>query len=169
MRKHLPLVFAVSAVFLASLLLATGPPRPVDRIITVDAERYAYTPAVIKVNKGDRITLRLRARDVTHGFYLEGYDLDAKARPETPTFWVRRPSTGEEFRSVGEVKITADREGKFRYRCSTTCGSMHPFMQGELIVRPNRLFPLSILAAVGVAVTSLISFARGAAPSPRAQ
>ena len=137
--------------------------KPMDHVITVEAQQYGYTPAVIRVNKGDRITLRLKAKDVTHGFYLEGYDLDAKARPEMPSFWVRRPSTGEEYRTTEEVHFVADHEGKFRYRCSTTCGYMHPFMQGELIVAPNRLFPISVLLAIGLSFVSLIWFATGEA------
>lgn len=136
-------------------------PRPVDRTITVVAQKYGYSPAVIKVNKGDRITLRLSAKDVTHGFFLEGYDLDAKARPEMPTFWARKPSSGEDFQTVEEVHFVADHEGKFRYRCSVTCGSMHPFMQGEFIVEPNRLFPASILLSVGVTLLSLVWFVGG--------
>lgn len=134
--------------------------KPADRTITVEAQKYGYTPAVIKVNRGDRITLRFKAKDVTHGFFLEGYDLDGKARPEMPSFWVRRPSTGEDFHPVEEITFVADHEGKFRYRCSTTCGYMHPFMQGELIVAPNRLFPASILLALATTVLTLLWFAQ---------
>ena len=49
--------------------------------------------------------------------------------------------------------IVAEREGKFRLRCSKVCGSLHPFMLGELIVEPNgpwwRAVGLTILAAAG--------------------
>lgn len=155
---------AVGAVALLTLgaLLVIGwkQPTPVERSITVEAQQYGYTPSVIKVNKGDRVTVRLKAKDVTHGFFLEGYDLDAKARPEMPTFWARRPSTGEDYQTVEEISFVADHEGKFRYRCSTTCGYMHPFMQGELIVRPNRLFPISIVLSIAVTGLSLLWFAR---------
>jgi heme/copper-type cytochrome/quinol oxidase subunit 2 len=96
------------------------------------------------------------AKDVTHGFYLEGYDLDAKVRPENPTFWLRHPSQGEEYEEVEEIIFTADRTGKFRYRCSITCGSMHPFMQGELIVRPNYLYSTSIGLLLGLGVAMFI-------------
>lgn len=145
----------------ALLLLGWKQPRPTERSITIEAQKYGYTPAVIKVNKGDRVTLRLKAKDVTHGFFLEGYDLDAKARPEMPLFWVRRPSKEEDYRTVEEISFVADQEGKFRYRCSTTCGYMHPFMQGELIVQPNRLLPASILLSLGLTALSLLWFARG--------
>lgn len=158
--------FAILAGTLAALIAGTvlwqglGRPQPVERSLTLEAQKYGYTPAVIRVNRGDRITLRLKAKDVTHGFFLEGYDIEAKARPEMPLFWMRRPSTGEDYRTVEEIHFVADREGKFRYRCSVTCGYMHPFMQGELIVGPNRLFSTSILLAVAVTLLSLVWFAR---------
>lgn len=147
---------------LAATLLLPGllRPKPAERVVTVEAHKYGYEPAVLHVNRGDRITLRFTARDVTHGFYLEGYDLEAKARPEMPSFWVRRPSTGEDFHAVDHVTFVAEREGKFRFRCSTTCGYMHPFMQGELIVQPNRLFPASIVLSLATTVLSLLWFAR---------
>ncbi len=125
---------------------------PQQRSLTITAHKYAYDPPVLEVNRGDRVRIRLVARDVTHGFYLEGYDLDAKARPDNPTFWLRRPSQGEAYEEVKEISFVADRTGKFHYRCSITCGYMHPFMQGELIVRPNYLYPasLGLLAALAV-------------------
>ncbi len=160
-NKFRLMVGLVLLVILGALLfLGWRQPAPADRTITIEAQKYGYTPAVVKVNKGDRIILRLKAKDVTHGFFLEGYDLDAKARPEMPLFWARRPSTGEDYRTVEEVSFTASHEGKFRYRCSVTCGYMHPFMQGELIVQPNRLFPASILLSIGVTLLSLLWFVR---------
>lgn len=163
-RRWRPILvaFAILAVAIVAGFLTIGraTPKPTNRTITVLAEKYGYTPAVIRVNKGDRITLRLKAKDVTHGFYLESYDLEAKARPEMPDFWVRNPSKGEEFRTVSEVKFVASHEGKFRFRCSTTCGYMHPFMQGELIVAPNRLYPASALLSVSTAFLMLLWFGR---------
>lgn len=161
-KRGLALAVGVVALLLLGTVLVLGwsQPKPVDRLITVEAQQYGYTPAVIKINKGDRVTLRLKAKDVTHGFFLEGYDIDAKARPEMPSFWMRHPSTGQDYETVEQISFVADKEGKFRYRCSTTCGYMHPFMQGELIVQPNRLFPASVLAAVGLTVLSLFWFAR---------
>ena len=128
---------------------------PGERNITITAHKYAYDLPVLLLNRGDRVRIRLVARDVTHGFYLEGYDLDAKARPDNPTFWLRHPSRGEAYEEVREISFVADRTGKFRYRCSITCGYMHPFMQGELIVRPNYLYSTSLGLLLTLAVGML--------------
>lgn len=139
---------------------ALGRAAPQERTLTITAHKYAYDPPVLRVNRGDRLHIRLVAKDVTHGFYLEGYDLDAKARPDNPTFWVRRPSTGEDYQEVEEISFVADRPGKFHYRCSLTCGYMHPFMQGELIVAPNYLYPTSLGLSLALGVALLLVWRR---------
>jgi heme/copper-type cytochrome/quinol oxidase subunit 2 len=149
-----------SAGFLAAHP-ALAPAQERDLVIT--AHKYGYDPAVVHVNRGDRVRIRLVAKDVTHGFYLEGYDLDAKVRPENPTFWLRQPSAGEKYHEVEDMEFVASRTGKFRYRCSTTCGYMHPFMQGELIVSPNYLFSTSVGLSIGLAAGMLLFFRRATA------
>jgi plastocyanin len=139
---------------------------PQERVITITARKYGYEPAVLKVNRGDRLRIRLVAKDVTHGFYLEGYDVDAKARPENPTFWLRKPSKGPEYQEVEEISLVANRAGKFHYRCSITCGYMHPFMQGELIVRPNYLFPTSLGLSAGLVLAMMMVVRRPPAGEP---
>ena len=135
-----------------------GTGEPQQRSFVIKARKYAFDPSRLEVNRGDRITIRLEATDVTHGFYLEGHDIDAKFRPDMPTFWLRHPSQNpEEYEEVEEVSFVADRTGKFRYRCSITCGTMHPFMQGELIVRPNYLFSGSVGLAVSLTFVMLMS------------
>jgi plastocyanin/ferredoxin len=140
------------------------------RTITVLARQYGYEPHRIVANVGDTVRLRLVSRDTVHGFYLEGYDLDAWIFPGRLAFELRRPSRGNQVEMVEEVLVRFDRPGKFRYRCSVVCGSMHPFMQGELVVRPNVPFAAG---AAGVALIALALIAsmfvpvRAAAPRRR--
>ncbi len=143
--------------------------HPQDRTFTVTAHKYAYEPSVLHVNRGDRVHIRLVAKDVTHGFYVEGYDLDATVRPDDPDFWLRHPSQGKngEYQQVQEISFVASHSGKFRYRCSMTCGYMHPFMQGELIVSPNSLFNTSIGLSLGLAAGLLLMFCRSGTEDPR--
>mgnify|MGYP001569928566 CR=1 FL=1 len=115
----------------------TGALAPATREISVTARQFAYTPETIVVNRGDHVILQLNSADVTHGFYLDVYGVTAEVSPGRPT----------------TVEFTADRAGKFRYRCSITCGPLHPFMIGELTVQPNYPYAaslgLTLVAAAG--------------------
>ena len=103
----------------------------------IRARQYAYAPGVVRVSQGERVTMVLEAEDVTHGLYVDRYGVDLVAVPGRPA----------------RASFVADRPGKFRLRCSKVCGSLHPFMLGELIVEPNapfwRAVGLAILAAIG--------------------
>ncbi|HID85868.1 MAG TPA: 4Fe-4S binding protein, partial [Anaerolineae bacterium] len=129
--------FAILVLF-APLPLHGG--RPVERHLTLEARSFAFEPGVIQVNQGDRVILELESVDVTHGIYLDGYGVEAVSEPG----------------HTARLEFVADRVGKFKYRCSMACGPLHPFMIGELIVRPNtpywRAMALALLATVGSVV-----------------
>jgi len=111
---------------------------PVIHRITMTAEQYAFDPPVLHVNQGDRVLLTLQASDVVHGFYLDGYGIKARVEPGVSQ----------------EVEFIADRVGKFRYRCSVSCGTLHPFMIGELVVSPNVAFARAVgLMLIALAAT----------------
>lgn len=150
------IVLAVSAVTAIAVFNRKGAIVPQERVFSIEARRYAYNPAIIRVNRGDKIVLKLRSKDVTHGFFLEGYDIDAKIRAQYPYFWVRHPSKHDDYEQAEEISFIADKPGKFRYRCSVTCGSFHPFMQGEFIVEPNFAYAASIGMVLGLAMVVLI-------------
>ena len=132
---------SLSVFIIAGLLVAFTPlpiPRdePTKRIFHVDASSFAFSPAELKVNPGDQVTIELTSSDVVHGLYLDGYDLQISADPGQTT----------------ELTFIADQVGNFRFRCSVTCGDLHPFMIGKLHVGPNLLLwrgaGLAILAAL---------------------
>ena len=141
---------AAASVAAAAAGAAAVPGRaamPRDRVFDVRARSFAFDPAVLRVNQGDRVTLRLHSSDVVHGFYLDGHDIDATVYPLRREFAVRTAGTRQ---VVDSVTFTASRTGKYRFRCSITCGAMHPFMVGELIVEPNRLWPSAGAAAMAL-------------------
>lgn len=152
-----PIAAAALGVIAAAAvgLIATGraDAEPVEHAIEVATSRYAFRPAVIRVRQGDTLRLRFAASDVVHGFYLEGHDLDVTIPPLSREVLVKR---GSSTMSAEEVVLVAARTGKFRYRCSKTCGAMHPFMVGELVVGPNRLFGGATGAAVGLLLAGLV-------------
>lgn len=92
-----------------------------DRLFEIRARKFEYTPNIITVDKGDRVTFRLISEDVTHGLYVDGYDVKTSAYP------------GQD----GNLTFVADKTGKFSFRCSVTCGEMHPYMIGYLRVGAN--------------------------------
>ncbi|MGB3701702.1 MAG: hypothetical protein WA997_10560, partial [Anaerolineales bacterium] len=53
---------------------------------------------------------------------------------------------------TNEISFIADQSGSFRFRCSVTCGDLHPFMIGKLHVGTNLLLwrgvGLAVLAAL---------------------
>src|SRR3990172_412427 len=105
---------------------------PGERYVRVEASSFEYAPAEIAVNPGDRVTIELASTDVVHGLSLDGYDLNTTADPGQPA----------------QLTFTADKTGAFRFRCSVTCGALHPFMIGKLTVGANDL----LWRAIGLAV-----------------
>ncbi len=132
-------------------LYASAAPR--DREITLRARQYAFDPSIIRVNKGDRVTLHLVSLDVSHGLYIDGYDITLHAEP--------REGAGEE----ATVTFVADRPGTFRMRCADTCGPLHPYMIGKIEVGPDLPFVGASAAALLIALLSML-YLRGAAKPP---
>ncbi|MDW7771967.1 MAG: hypothetical protein SCH71_03660 [Desulfobulbaceae bacterium] len=154
--RKLAAVIIFAACILGGLLwAASGKGQGQIRHFDILASQYAYAPHRLVVNQGDEVHLRLASVDVAHGFFMEGQDLDAVVFPGRLLFNVRDPSGKTSYIPREEVSFTADRFGKFRYRCSLTCGPLHPFMQGELIVRPN--YPLwgGLGGAAGILLAGL--------------
>lgn len=114
--------------------------EPIEREIRVMAKKFQYTPNIIEVNRGDRVTIKLYSEDVHHGFYLDGFDVQTSARPGEP----------------GSLSFTANKTGKFNFRCSVTCGAMHPYMIGYLRVKPDYRFFGATWILVGLGYIALV-------------
>lgn len=106
-----------------------------ERHVRVEASDQGFTPAVITANLGDRIVLELVATDVVHGLYVDGYDLNVTADPGQPAF----------------LTFVADRPGTYRFRCSVTCGALHPFLIGKLQVGSNEMLWRAIIISALIA------------------
>lgn len=152
-------VVIIGACMAGGALLAGAAHPPQDRTFHIVARKYAYEPPIIHVNRGDRVTLYLKSLDVTHGFYLDGYDLDVSITPDEKPL-LRHPSRKDPFVEAPEIHFVANKAGKFRYRCSQTCGFMHPFMIGEMVVAPNRPFTAGAGGAIGVMLAVLLAALR---------
>ena len=89
----------------------------------VVASRFEFEPATISVVEGDRVRLRLRSADRTHGLGIKAFRLKTLI-----------PKAGE-----ATVEFVADRAGTFEITCSEYCGTGHSRMKGRLIVLPGRV------------------------------
>lgn len=108
--------------------------HPTVRHITINATQFEYSPSTITINQGDVVQIQLVSDDVTHGFYLDSYGVSTAAPPGHPN----------------TVEFVADRVGTFRFRCSHTCGPLHPFMIGQLTITPASRANPGPFAATGV-------------------
>jgi len=136
------------------------------RRFDIQAKQYAYDPPRIVVNRGDEVRIRLASRDVVHGFFMEGHDLDAFIYPGRLLFNLRRTSLDGPYVPVEEMVFQARHCGKYRYRCSVTCGTLHPFMQGEMIVEPNYPYRAGMGAAAGILLAGLFLMSTGSREPP---
>ena len=60
--------------------------EPQTRVVELTAQKYGYTPGRIFVNKGDTIIIKPTSKDVTHGFYLDGYPVEFIIKQEGIAF-----------------------------------------------------------------------------------
>jgi len=97
------------------------PKSPDPKIIKVSAERFAFSPSEITVEKGTVIEFHLTSEDTDHGFHIIGTDVDA--------------SIPKRRRGETVVRYTADTAGRFVIECSRPCGAGHTSMRATLVVK----------------------------------
>jgi len=116
------LLLAVGALVAAFAPFPAGSDRTSSHhTFRVEASQYAYAPGELHVGAGDTVTIELVSTDVVHGLYVDGYGVSLEADPG----------------QTASLTFVADRTGSFRFRCNVTCGALHPFMIGKLIVGSN--------------------------------
>ena len=134
------LTFAIVALIVWWWPVGT-PATPETHFISIDATQFAFAPGRLHVNHGDRVVINVTASDVVHGFHLDDYGLETRIEPGI----------------TQQIAFVADHPGKFRYRCSVSCGPLHPFMIGELVVHPNNPFWKSVAIAL-IAVAGMLTY-----------
>jgi heme/copper-type cytochrome/quinol oxidase subunit 2 len=138
--KGLALLFAVLILTILFLPVPANAAVGKTTVIQLDTSQYEFAPGRVDIQQGDHVVIELTSSDVVHGFYLDGYDIQERIQPGI----------------TKRIEFIADRSGKFRYRCSVTCGPMHPFMIGELIIGPHIPFWRSAGALFVAAIGMLI-------------
>ncbi|MEK6943510.1 MAG: cupredoxin domain-containing protein [Nanoarchaeota archaeon] len=84
----------------------------------IAAKQFAFDPATIEVNKGDKVRLIVESVDVPHGIALPDYGIKERLDPGQPK----------------TIEFVADKEGIFTFYCSVACGAGHREMKGTLTV-----------------------------------
>ncbi len=137
-RVLAPFVLLAMAVLIVPFPESTA---PTERHITLDATQFEFAPGRLEVNQGDHIIVTLVASDVVHGFYLDGYGIEVQVEPGL----------------TKQIEFVASAPGKFHYRCSVSCGPLHPFMIGEFIVGANSPYWRAI-ALLAVALGGMLVY-----------
>lgn len=149
-RVFLTIIVLLFAVLVSRTVYTYGQndgAGPTERYIELHARQWAFDPSVIEVNQGDTVVIRLVSDDVSHGIYLEGYNLGAEVILE------------EGAPSSVELEFVADKPGVYTFRCTVNCGPFHPFMTGKLIVNPTTpLYGGMSLSIVAVVVFVLLLY-----------
>lgn len=99
---------------------AQEPDSKPDKVISITAERFAFSPSKIRVRKGSIVELVIASEDTDHGFRIPRANID-----------VAIPQQGK-----GEVRIKfiAKEKGEYVFECSRSCGAGHNLMRGLIIV-----------------------------------
>ena len=138
------------------------PAKTRTHTLSLEAKKYGYAPSRIIVNQGDKIVLKPTSLDATHGFLLDGHPVEFIMR-KGATFlkytWEDEDGKPQaDWDRVSEVEFVTDKAGKFTFRCTQTCGNLHPFMTGELIVKPNHPYYLLISRSIWLVFSLLVYF-----------
>ncbi len=88
------------------------------REIEIEASQFEFTPDHLTVNQNEEVRLILTTADVTHGFGLSQFDINATINPGETTV----------------IEFTADTVGVFTFFCTVPCGPGHGAMTGQLEV-----------------------------------
>jgi len=105
------------------------------RVIELTAKDFTFEPNVIHIKVGEKIIFKVKSVDVTHGFYIDGYNYSVILPPG---------------KIVDIGPISFNKPGKLKIRCATPCGPLHPFMVADIIVEPNYPFFIFIFLTLSV-------------------
>ncbi len=97
---------------------ASGQDSPV-KTFDVVAKRFAFEPATLEVQQGDRVRIVITSADGVHGIGIRKFKVNTLI-----------PRGGKPV----TVEFTASEAGTFPIVCSEACGDGHATMRGSLVV-----------------------------------
>ena len=128
----------LAGVLVVSVALRAGAQARTEEpvhVVEMTAKKYAYSPEEIRVKKGTRVQLKIRATDRTHGFKIRLYP---EGTPEKGEPGLRMADNQNNFKleenQERTIEFVAERPGTYIFRCSVFCGMGHRGMNGKVIV-----------------------------------
>jgi len=88
------------------------------RMVMVHSSNWEFTPNVIRLKKGENVSLHLMGMEGNHGFKVPGLGVSASM------------GQGE----MNMVKIPTDKAGSFEFFCNIQCGAGHDDMRGTILI-----------------------------------
>ena len=107
------LVIVAGGIFAFKNSVFTGNAVKDVKKITIDAERFKYTPDIIELKKGEKVRININNLDVPHGIRIPAFNVQ-----------------GEK-----SIKFIANQTGEFDWYCFIPCGKGHMQMKGKVIVK----------------------------------
>ena len=109
------LAAGLAAGAVAAVAAAT---TPEERVISVTARRFEFSPATIRLKLGEPVILDLMSLDRTHGFKVPALGIRTDILADTSV----------------RVRIVPDKIGRFGFACDNFCGDDHEDMNGVIVV-----------------------------------
>jgi cytochrome c oxidase subunit 2 len=94
---------------------------PVSYEVRMLGQIWAFTPNEIRVPVGSTVTFVATSKDVIHGLFIPGANVNVMLIPG----------------QIARVTARFDREGEFFMACHEYCGIAHHTMGGKVIVEPR--------------------------------
>ena len=115
------LTISIIILVLGSLgaLVYFTPKSSSTEVIEMTSQQFKYTPSEITVKYGTKVTLKITALDVSHGFQLEEFGIYNVQTPVGQTV---------------SITFTANQRGTFKFYCTVICGVGHSDHFGHLTV-----------------------------------
>jgi cytochrome c oxidase subunit II len=89
-----------------------------EKVISVTARRFEFSPSTIKLKLGEPVILDLMSLDRTHGFKVPALGIRTDILADTSM----------------RVRVVPDKIGRFGFACDNFCGDDHEDMNGTIVV-----------------------------------
>jgi cytochrome c oxidase subunit 2 len=86
--------------------------------VRMTAQIWSFAPSEIRVPAGSRVHFAMTSKDVVHGFFVPGADVNVMLLPG----------------QIAHVEARFDRPGEYPMICHEYCGIAHHTMAGKIIV-----------------------------------